>query len=41
MLNGAPWADGISYYEVGRLEKLLHISCRIVTAPVLRREATP
>ncbi|MCC0097618.1 hypothetical protein K7B10_23100 [Streptomyces flavotricini] len=32
LLDGRPWADGISYYETGKLEKLLHIACWIVIA---------
>ncbi|MFK0238734.1 hypothetical protein [Streptomyces vinaceus] len=29
LLDGRPWAAGISYYETGKLEKLLHIACWI------------
>lgn len=32
LLEGRPWADGISYYEAGKLEKLLHVACWIVIA---------
>ncbi|WP_420036108.1 site-specific integrase [Streptomyces sp. cg28] len=32
MLDGQTWTAAISYYEVGRLEKLLHVSCWIVIA---------
>ncbi|MFF4402632.1 hypothetical protein [Streptomyces sp. NPDC001480] len=31
-LDGAPWLERISYYEVGRLERLLQVSCLIVIA---------
>ncbi|MEV5200513.1 hypothetical protein [Streptomyces sp. NPDC053720] len=32
LLEGAPWAAAVSYYEAAKLEKLLHIACWIVIA---------